>query len=132
MQICTVLTWIVRGCELGNIWVIAMAGMAWGFVRGMVRWHRRHDLMRRFPAGWPEYRACVDEWRPRWRPSVPVAGDLHYDPAWRLQGLLWRWMDARETGLRIVRSVGSARDTGGDHRAQGAKAWAWALGHVTL
>ncbi|MBM7069765.1 isoprenylcysteine carboxylmethyltransferase family protein [Actibacterium sp. 188UL27-1] len=68
MQLCTAATWIVMGALLGNVWITAMAGMTWIFVQGMVRWHHRHDLMVRFPEGWPEYCANVGEWWPRWRP----------------------------------------------------------------
>lgn len=50
---------------------VSVSDMAWVFVQGMVRWHHRHDLLKRFPEGWPEYKANVPEWIPRWRPWVP-------------------------------------------------------------
>ncbi|SDO88029.1 Protein-S-isoprenylcysteine O-methyltransferase Ste14 [Lutimaribacter pacificus] len=71
MQLSAALCWIILGVFLQNVWVIAAAGMAWVFVQGMVRWHHRHDLLKRFPEGWPEYKANVPEWIPRWRPWVP-------------------------------------------------------------
>lgn len=81
MQACTAATWVVMGAVLGNPWVASAAIMAWVFVVGMVRWHHRNDLLRRFPEGWPEYRAHVGEWRPRWRPWFARAATLTHDPA---------------------------------------------------
>jgi len=80
MQLCSALSWIVIGFIIGNLWVASSALMAWVFVLGMVRWHHRHDLLVRFPEGWPEYRANVPEWRPRWRPWIPKPAILYYDP----------------------------------------------------
>lgn len=71
MQLSAALCWVVLGLYLQNAWVVAAAGMAWIFVQGMVRWHHRHDLLKRFPEGWPEYRENVPEWIPRWKPWVP-------------------------------------------------------------
>ncbi|MEP3629731.1 MAG: methyltransferase [Hyphomicrobiales bacterium] len=76
MQLSAALGWIILGLYLHNIWIIAAAGMAWVFVQGMVRWHHRHDLLKRFPEGWPEYKENVPEWLPRWRPWVPVNAHL--------------------------------------------------------
>lgn len=80
MQACTAATWVVMGAVLGNAWVAAAAIMAWVFVVGMVRWHHRNDLLRRFPEGWPEYRAHVGEWIPRWRPWFARCATLTHDP----------------------------------------------------
>jgi hypothetical protein len=66
---------------LGDPWVASAAVMAWVFVVGMVRWHHRNDLLRRFPEGWPEYRTHVGEWLPRWRPWFAQRATLIYDPA---------------------------------------------------
>jgi len=76
MQLCSALSWIVIGFILSNVWVALSALMAWVFVAGMVRWHHRHDLLVRFPEGWPQYRANVSEWRPRWRPWIAEPASL--------------------------------------------------------
>lgn len=68
MQLSAALVFLVLGVFLMNIWIMAAAVMAWIFVQGMVRWHHRHDLLKRFPEGWPEYKENVREWRPRWKP----------------------------------------------------------------
>jgi hypothetical protein len=52
---------------------------AWVFVAGMVRWHNRNDLLKRFSEDWLAYRANVPEWIPSWRPWVPNASRLLYD-----------------------------------------------------
>ncbi len=80
MQLCTAATWIVMGVAIGSVWVASAAVMAWVFVAGMVRWHQRHDLLQRFPVGWPIYRAHVHEWLPRWRPWIPTPATLTVDP----------------------------------------------------
>ena len=79
MQLSSALTWAVTGFIIGNIWVASAALMAWVFVIGMVRYHHRHDLLKRFPDGWPEYRAHVSEWRPRWRPWIKEKASLTYN-----------------------------------------------------
>lgn len=80
MQLSAALIWVILGLYLQNVWVSAAAGMAWVFVQGMVRWHHRHDLLKRFPNGWPEYKDNVPEWMPRWRPWVPVNARLTLGP----------------------------------------------------
>jgi len=109
MQLCSALAWIVTGFIIGNIWVASAALMAWVFVVGMVRWHHRHDLMVRFPEGWPEYRANVPEWRPRWRPWIAESASLAYnqnnDSHQKLVGFL---KSQTALGLNYV-----AKDTGG-------------------
>lgn len=72
MQLSAALGCVVLGAFLQNIWVMAAAVMAWVFVQGMVRWHNRNDLLKRFPTGWPEYKAHVPEWIPRWTPWIEV------------------------------------------------------------
>lgn len=81
MQLCSAAAWVAIGFIIGNIWVASSALMAWVFVVGMVRWHHRHDLLVRFPDGWPEYRANVSEWKPRWRPWIPEPATLTYNPS---------------------------------------------------
>ncbi len=76
MQLSAALGWLVLGAFLQNIWIIAASLMAWVFVQGMVRWHHRHDLLQRFPTGWPEYKANVPEWVPRWRPWTKARATL--------------------------------------------------------
>lgn len=79
MQLCSAAAWVAIGFIIGNIWVASSALMAWVFVVGMVRWHHRHDLLLRFPKGWPEYRANVSEWKPRWRPWIPEHATFTYN-----------------------------------------------------
>lgn len=76
MQLLAALIWIILGIYLQNVWIVAAAGMAWIFVQGMVRWHNRNDLLKRFPDGWPEYKQNVPEWLPRWTPWVPAPAKL--------------------------------------------------------
>lgn len=92
MQVSTAASWIVLGVALGSVWVAGAALMAWIFVLGMVRWHHRHDLLLRFPQGWPEYRAHVPEWIPRWRPWIPEAVRLTLDPARASHKRLSEWL----------------------------------------
>ena len=80
MQACTAAIWAIMGAAFGSPWIASAAIMAWVFVVGMVRWHHRHDLLQRFPEGWPEYRAHIGEWRPRWRPWFAGAANLIHDP----------------------------------------------------
>lgn len=85
MQACTAAIWVIMGATLGRPWIASAAIMAWVFVAGMVRWHHRNDLLRRFPMGWPEYRVHVPEWRPRWRPWFAQNATLIHDPLSRRQ-----------------------------------------------
>ena len=101
MQLSAALGWLVLGAFLQNIWVMAASLMAWIFVQGMVRWHHRHDLLKRFPTGWLEYRANVSEWIPRWKPwsktpatlSLCATSSGHRWCAARLDGI---------SGLKII------------------------------
>ncbi|MGH1575613.1 methyltransferase family protein [Planktotalea sp.] len=77
MQLSAALSWLVLGLFLQNIWIMGAALMAWVFVQGMVRWHHRHDLLKRFPKGWPNYKENVPEWIPRWTPWTPNTATLH-------------------------------------------------------
>jgi protein-S-isoprenylcysteine O-methyltransferase Ste14 len=81
MQITSAATWVLLGIALGSVWVASAALMAFVFVAGMVRWHHRNDLLKRFPEDWQTYRAHVPEWLPAWRPWLPQAARLIYDPA---------------------------------------------------
>lgn len=96
MQLCSAAAWVAIGFMIGNLWVALCALMAWVFVVGMVRWHHRHDLLVRFPNGWPEYRANVTEWMPRWLPWIPEAATLTYDPHNKNHLRLVRFLKARE------------------------------------
>lgn len=92
MQLSSAASWIVIGVALGSAWVAAAALMAWIFVLGMVRWHHRHDLLLRFPQGWPRYRAHVPEWVPRWRPWIAEPARLTLDPARASHRRLRDWL----------------------------------------
>lgn len=132
MQVSTALGWLVLGAVLGNPWVALAAAMAVCFVLGLVRWHHRQDLERRFPLGWPEYRAHVPEWWPRWRPWIAATAGLRHDPSRRTHRWLFAMLarsDAR--GLATERAPGPLlyreADDGRDFR--GAAALAKALNH---
>jgi protein-S-isoprenylcysteine O-methyltransferase Ste14 len=108
MQVTSAATWILIGVALGSVWVASAAVMAWVFVAGMVRWHNRNDLLKRFPEDWLAYRANVPEWIPNWRPWVPNASRLHYDPGNRRHSRVVRWLNDRTcTGLMLVPEPGS-------------------------
>jgi protein-S-isoprenylcysteine O-methyltransferase Ste14 len=109
MQACTAAIWLVMGAVLGNAWVASAAIMAWVFVVGMVRWHHRNDLLRRFPEGWPEYRAHVGEWRPRWRPWFAHCATLIHDPASPRQARFVELLARRGTVSLEVMAVPGAR-----------------------
>ncbi|WP_106745669.1 methyltransferase family protein [Yoonia maritima] len=83
MQLSAALGWVILGLFLQNIWIMAASLMAWVFVQGMVRWHHRHDLLKRFPTGWPEYKKNVPEWIPRWQPWTTTAATLTLSDASR-------------------------------------------------
>lgn len=103
MQLCTAAAWIVMGVALANPWVASASIMAWIFVEGMVRWHHRHDLLVRFPEGWPTYRENVPEWVPRWTPWVPQPARLYYNSSERSQARLAAWLEKRvPTGIEIL------------------------------
>lgn len=96
MQLCSAAAWITIGFIIGNIWVSSAALMAWVFVVGMVRWHHRHDLLLRFPEGWPEYRANVTEWKPRWRPWIPEPATLTYNPSIKIHVKLVKFLKTQK------------------------------------
>jgi cytochrome P450/protein-S-isoprenylcysteine O-methyltransferase Ste14 len=132
MQLSTALAFAALGAVLGNVWVSLAAAMAVVFVLGMVRWHHRNDLAVRFPAGWPEYRAHVGEWLPRWRPWVAEPARLSFDPVSRRQraavGLL-RLL--APTGLAIEARPGPLGYA--DRRGfEGPAAFAQALSHCNF
>lgn len=103
MQITSAVTWILIGVALGSVWVVSAALMAWVFVAGMVRWHNRNDLLKRFSEDWLVYRANVPEWIPNWRPWVPNASRLLYDPGHSRHIRFVRWLNDRTcTGLMLV------------------------------
>lgn len=134
MQLCTAASWVVLGVALNSIWVASAALMAGVFVLGMVRWHHRHDLMVRFPEGWPEYRAHVGEWLPRWRPWRPVAARLVVDPTDPRQMHLARWLArSRVVGLLIDEVEGGRLVyVDGNIRVGGPLAACRALEHINF
>ncbi len=105
MQLSAALAFLVIGVFVMNIWIMAAALMAWIFVQGMVRWHHRHDLLKRFPDGWPEYKNNVPEWRPRWTPWIKGSATLHL-PAHLAP--LRRIFDHAEA-LTVIETPGPAR-----------------------
>lgn len=102
MQLSAALGFLVLGLFLQNIWIMAAAFMAWIFVQGMVRWHHRHDLLKRFPDGWPEYKENVPEWLPRWKPWVKGEAILCLRPNYSAL----RKVLAHATGLKIQEKSG--------------------------
>ncbi|MEH6522526.1 MAG: methyltransferase [Sulfitobacter sp.] len=134
MQLSAALGWVVLGLFLQNIWIMAASLMAWIFVQGMVRWHHRHDLLKRFPTGWPEYKENVPEWLPRWRPWNKARAVLTLSDASRghRQAALWlraatsldiRWSDDGNAWHENPENVYGFR---------GACAIAAAFGHVNF
>lgn len=111
MQLCTAISWIVIGIFLENFFVALSAGMAVVFVMGLVRWHHRNDLLVRFPKGWPEYKANVPEWFPRWKPWIKVESKLYWCSESPLQSTYMRWLKKRNPiGLTFIeRRSGSAQ-----------------------
>ena len=128
MQLSAALIWIILGIYLQSIWIVAAAGMAWVFVQGMVRWHHRHDLLKRFPNGWPEYRHNAPEWLPRWKPWIAV-------PATLTIGEAEQWSPLRRaTGLHIeIRDGTTCYQVAGEPRVfEGLEARLFALTHVNF
>jgi protein-S-isoprenylcysteine O-methyltransferase Ste14 len=136
MQLVSAATWILMGIALGSIWVASSAVMAWIFVVGMVRWHHRHDLLKRFPDGWPEYRAHVPEWIPRWRPWVPFPSKLLFDPGNGSHQRFIRWLGARECIGLIFSPVANSPltfiEASEDVTFTGLSAAAKALNHINF
>ncbi len=103
MQLCTAVSWIIIGIFLENIFISLAAGMAVIFVMGLVRWHHRNDLLVRFPKGWPEYKANVPEWLPRWKPWIKTESKLYWNPKSTAQATYIRWLKKRHyAGLTII------------------------------
>ncbi len=114
MQLSSAIGWLAIGLMIGSVWVALAAGMAWVFVKGLVRWHHRHDLLVRFPDGWPQYRSNVGEWLPRWRPwtTAPAVIYYHTDNRWhrRWIGLLRHWPAADLQFEAVAGSVPGYRE----------------------
>lgn len=130
MQLSAALGFLVLGMFLLNVWIMAAALMAWVFVQGMVRWHHRHDLLKRFPEGWPEYKANVSEWAPRWKPWIKDEARLHLGAH---QTVLRRILASAE-GLRVLETAGPARYENPAHLSdfRGLPAVLAALMHVNF
>jgi len=133
MQVATAAAWLVIGLALGNVWVALAAVMAVCFVVGLVRWHHRQDLERRFPIGWAAYQAAVPEWLPRWRPWLPEPARLAYDPARHarlvaaLRGLGAHGVEWRAEGHQLA-----YREPGESRVFTGWAALAKALNHINF
>ncbi len=128
MQLSAALIWIILGIYLQNVWIVAAAGMAWVFVQGMVRWHNRNDLLKRFPDGWPEYKQNVPEWVPRWTPWVRAPAKLTIRDA-----DLWPVL-RQATGLKIEIRDGTPRYQPAEEPRSftGLEARLFALTHVNF
>jgi len=127
MQLSTALGFAILGLTLGNPWVFSGSIMSVVFVLGMVRWHQRNDLAKRFPEGWPLYRANVPEWMPRWRPWRKCISSLSYDPHSRFQSLAVRLIQRlKPVGLELSKRSGPLVYQDGQHFA-GLAAFAQAL-----
>lgn len=112
MQLCSAVSWVIIGAFLQNVFVSLAAGMAVVFVLGLVRWHHRNDLLVRFPDGWPEYKANVCEWFPRWKPWVKEASEFYWNPECKFQKAYIDWLDEKPVGLKVIAtSKGSAQYT---------------------
>ncbi|MDD9724557.1 methyltransferase [Roseovarius sp. SK2] len=128
MQLSAALIWIILGIYLQNVWIVAAAGMAWVFVQGMVRWHNRNDLLKRFPDGWPEYKQNVPEWVPRWTPWVRAPAKLTIRDA-----DLWPLL-RQATGLKVEIRDGTPRYQPAEEPRSftGLEARLFALTHVNF
>lgn len=130
MQLSAALCWVILGLYLQNIWIIAAAGMAWVFVQGMVRWHNRHDIEKRFPEGWPEYKQNVPEWFPRWKPWGAETAQL------TLQTDVGFWPKCLKTAtgiqIQIVPGKPTYRLKNEPKQFQGLEAQLFALTHVNF
>ncbi len=127
MQLSAALSWLILGAFLQNLWIMAAAAMAWVFVQGMVRWHHRHDLLKRFPDGWPEYKANVPEWRPRWRPWMPETATLALPHGhWATR------VFAAASGLTLTHGPATYTPAHNRHSYAGWTALAMALTHVNF
>ena len=135
MQLATALGWLVLGAALGNVWVALAAVMAVCFVLGLVRWHHRQDLEVRFPEGWPEYRAHVPEWLPRWRPWVRDHAALTFDAgsAWQRRAV-FLLRQLAPAGLDVQAAPGpmTYQEPHETRRFSGVAAVAKALNHGNL
>jgi len=102
----------------------------------MVRWHHRHDLLQRFPEGWPTYRVNVPEWLPRWRPWVPEASRLVFDPGHTWQAAFAAWLQRCDpVGLNLEAQPGvmlTYRDPSDARDFIEAASVGKALGHVNF
>ena len=135
MQLSTALAWLVIGIALRNVWVALAALMAVAFVLGLVRWHHRHDLERRFPDGWPALCANVPEWLPRWRPWVVASSSLTYDALNPRHAAIVRLLgNMRVHGLELNAGGGALtyKDPDGLETWTGASALAASLWHVNF
>lgn len=130
MQLSAALGLLVLGAYLQNVWVMAAALMTWVFVQGMVRWHNRHDLLKRFPEDWPEYKANVPEWLPRWRPWAAATGELTLDP----RHAALRKLLTRASALEVRPSAGTARysNPAETRSFEGTPACLMALTHINF
>jgi protein-S-isoprenylcysteine O-methyltransferase Ste14 len=136
MQLASAAIWILMGIALGSIWVASCAVMAWVFVVGMVRWHQRHDRLKRLPKGWAEYRANGPEWIPRWRPWLPQASKLIFDPDNSKHKRFIRWLTRHDpVGLAEMPAANSSLtyvDGSDGSPFTGSAAAAKAMNHVSF
>jgi hypothetical protein len=104
--------------------------MAWVFVQGMVRWHNRNDLLKRFPEGWPEYKNNVPEWIPRWKPWVPSSARFSINSV----DAVWPTTLNDATGLEVdIRDgIPSYRPAGETRPFFGLEARLFALTHINF
>ena len=130
MQLSAALGFLVVGMFLMNIWIMAAAMMAWVFVQGMVRWHHRQDLLKRFPSGWPEYKENVAEWQPRWKPWVKGEATLQLSQ----DHVFLRKCLSHAIGLTLAETSGQATYTHTANRRNfnGTPAILSALTHVNF
>jgi protein-S-isoprenylcysteine O-methyltransferase Ste14 len=131
MQTSTALGFLILGALLRNPWVALGAVMTFAFVLGLVRWHHRNDLGRRFPQAWPLYQAHVPEWAPRWRAWRPKLGRLDFDDGDSAQRLALRLLRAAAPlDLDIHKRRGALRYEIEDREVSGVCAFAMALSHT--
>lgn len=135
MQLCSALSWFIIGVFLGSFYVSAASIMAVVFVLGIVRWHQRNDLQKRFPEGWLEYRNNVSEWLPRWKPWIKHNAEIAYNPQSTIQHKFVTWLQRRHiVGLDVKEGKDKTVYIDQNRRLQfyGAEALVYTLFHINF
>jgi protein-S-isoprenylcysteine O-methyltransferase Ste14 len=101
MQLSAVVTLLLLGFILRNLWVAAAGVMAHLYSAGLAGWDENEDLQRRFGQDWTGYRRHVRAWVPRFRP--------------------WHRPGEPDSRLFVARSCEMCREVGGWFARRGAQ-----------